>query len=188
MMVIMRYPEGHKQTVRERIVEGAAGALRRRGLSGVSIPELMKSAGLTHGGFYAHFESRDDLVAEAVRIAAADTEQGVFGEEHSLEQAVRHYLSPGHLDHPERGCVLAALGSEGARQPRPVLRAFARAARGLLRLVERKLHPRHPSNVPSDEALRMASTLVGAVILGRLVDDSKLAARILSAGRRSARN
>lgn len=137
MMTIMRCPDGHKEAVREQIVRVTAEALRRHGLSGVSIPALMKSAGLTHGGFYAHFATRDELVAEAIRAAASDTSRGTFAE----------------------------------------------VARGLLRLVEEKLRPARPARVPSDEALRLASTMVGAVVLGRLVDDPKLAERLLRAAR-----
>lgn len=77
-MVIMRYPEGHKEAIRERIVAAAATALREQGLSGVSIPALTKSVGLTHGGFYAHFESRGELVAAAVEAAATQTAREVF--------------------------------------------------------------------------------------------------------------
>lgn len=184
----MRYPDGHKAAVRERIVASATAALREHGLSGVGIPALMKSAGLTHGGFYAHFESRDSLVAAAVEAAGAQTADGVFSDAHSLEKTLRLYLSQGHLQHPENGCVVAALGAEGARQEPPVRRAFGRVATGLLRLVERKLHPRRRSREVSDEALRLAATMVGAVVLGRLVEDPELAERILSAARRSLAN
>lgn len=185
-MPIMRYPEGHKEAVRERIVGAAAEALRRDGLSGVSIPALMKIVGLTHGAFYAHFESRDELVAEAVLAAAVGTTKGAFADELPLAETLRRYLSPAHLERPEQGCVVAALGTEGRRQPAPVREAFARVARGLLRLVEKKLHPGRPARTVSDEALRLASTMVGAVVLGRLVDDPGLAARILSAAREAA--
>lgn len=180
----MRYPEGHKREVRERIVREASEALKAHGLGSVSIPALMKRVGLTHGGFYAHFESRDELVAEAISAAAAQTGRDVFDEERSLQEVLGVYLSSGHLDHPEMGCVLAALGTEGARQPPPVRRAFADAARGLLRLVEKKLHPRSPEGHLSDEALLRASMMIGAVVLGRLVHDKGLAERILAVARR----
>ena len=186
MMTIMRYPDGHKEAVRERIVAAAASALRGRGLAGVSIPGLMKSAGLTHGGFYAHFGDRDELVAAAVEAAGAATAKGAFGESLTLEETLSRYLSNGHVEHPEEGCVVAALGTDGCRQPPRVRRAFADVARGLLRLVERKLHRARPSRTVSDEALRVASTMVGAVVLARLVDDPKLADRILRSARESA--
>jgi TetR/AcrR family transcriptional repressor of nem operon len=186
MMSIMRYPEGHKEAVRERIVDAASGALRRRGLSGVSIPALMESAGLTHGGFYAHFENRDALVAAAVLAAGADTARGAFGDALPLEETLKRYLSTAHVEHPGQGCVVAALGTDGCRQALPVRRAFAEVARGLLRLVERKLHPTRSSSPPTEAALRLAATMVGAVVLARLVHDPDLAERILHAARDSA--
>lgn len=183
-MVIMRYPDGHKEAVRQRIVDAAAAALRERGLGGVSIPSLMKSAGLTHGGFYAHFADRDELVAAAVEAAGAATSEGAFGDSLTLEETLARYLSMGHVEHPEGGCVVAALGTEGGRQAPRVRQAFAHVARGLLRLVDRKVSGSRGSTL-SNEALRAASTMVGAVVLARLVDDSKLAERILRAARES---
>lgn len=186
MMAIMRYPAGHKEAVHERIVAAAASALRARGLSGVSIPELMKAIGLTHGGFYSHFESRDELVAAAIEAAGAQNAREVFGEHVPLADALRTYLSQEHVAHPELGCVVAALGTDGARQATPVRRAFAKVTKGLLQLVERKLHPTpRGAREPSDEALRLASTMVGAVVLARLADDSALAQRVLASARRS---
>lgn len=186
-MVVMRYPEGHKDEVRRRIVEATSAALRASGLTGASIPLLMKRAGMTHGGFYAHFRDRDELVAEAVLAGARETAERLFADELGLDAAIETYLSRGHLDHPEAGCVLAALGAEGARQEGPVRRAFAEAARGLLRLLEKKIHPRGQKLEPSDETLVRASTMVGALVLGRLVDDAGLSARILAAARKATR-
>jgi TetR/AcrR family transcriptional regulator, transcriptional repressor for nem operon len=185
MMTIMRYPEGHKQAVRERILQAASGELRRNGLAGIGIPALMKGAGLTHGAFYAHFPNRDALVAEAVRTAAVASFEGPLADALPLEQSLARYLSPEHLAHPERGCVIAALGGEGARQSGSVRSAFAAAARGLLAMIERKLHPRRPSPAPSDQALQLASTMVGAVLLARLVEDPALAQRLLDVAARS---
>lgn len=188
MMNVMRYPEGHKEATRERIVAAAASALREQGLSGVSIPALMKSVGLTHGGFYAHFESRDELVAAAVEAAATQTAREVFGDGVPLVDVLHAYLSRGHVAHPEHGCVVAALGTDGARQGEQVRRAFANVAKGLLGLIDRKVHPRsRGTRAPSDEALRLASSMVGAVVLARLVDDAALAERLLSAARRAPR-
>lgn len=184
-MTIMRYPDGHNEAVKDRIVQAASRALRRHGLEGVSIPALMKRAGLTHGGFYTHFKNRDELVAAAVLSAAAETAHGAFADELTLSETLKKYLSKGHIEHPEEGCVLAALGMDGARQSPRVRRAFAEVALGFLRLTERKLHPRACADAPSDEALARAATLVGAVVLGRLVRDPALSDRILAAARAS---
>ncbi len=185
MMYIMRYPVGHKQAVRARLIKTAARVLRHRGLAGVGIPALMKQAGMTHGGFYAHFRNRDALVADAVIAAGQETAATVFAPGDSLAQVAERYLSPTHLAHPERGCVLAALGADGPRQPAVVQRAFAEVACGFLGLTERALHPHGHAAVPSDAALVRAATLVGAVLLGRLVRDPALAERILAAARRA---
>lgn len=182
MMVIMRYPAGHKDEVRARIVRVASRALRRHGLSGVSIPDLMKEAGMTHGGFYTHFKDRDDLLAAAVRAAADETATGVLANDHPLPESLGRYLSQAHLDHPESGCVLAALGTEAAKQPPRVRKAFAEIARGFVRLWERpRAAPKAATLEVSDEALVRAATIVGAVVLGRLLDERSLSERLLKA-------
>jgi TetR/AcrR family transcriptional regulator, transcriptional repressor for nem operon len=182
----MRYPDGHKEAVRANILELAAQALRRDGLDGVSIPGLMKAAGLTHGGFYGYFESRDELVAQAVMLAAQQTASRVLSDEAvDLDGMLHAYLSEEHAQHPELGCVVAALGSEAPKQAAPVRRAFAEAARGLLRLVDKQLGSRGRGAQLSDAGLRLAAQMVGAVVLARLVDDSALSRRILSAVKKS---
>jgi TetR/AcrR family transcriptional regulator, transcriptional repressor for nem operon len=178
----MRYPDGHKDEVRARIVEVAARALRKDGLEGVSIPKLMKAAGLTHGGFYVHFKDRDELVAAAVERG---TREGAFAGDSTLEQAVDRYLSKEHVAHPEMGCVIASLGFEGSRQKGKVRRAFAEAARGLLSRVQKKLHPGSAPGALEDDTLQKASQMVGAVVLARLMQDDAVAERLLDAGKKS---
>lgn len=178
----MRYPEGHKDSVRARIVGAAAKALRKKGLDGVSIPALMKEVGLTHGGFYGHFRNRDALVIEAIRVAA--DQASAFGDaQRPLETVLDTYLSEGHLEHPAEGCVLAALGTEARRQPAAVQRTFAEIARGFLRKLELKLHPTSEPGVLSDDTLALGAKMIGALVLGRLVKDETLAQRILAAAR-----
>src|SRR5258708_6919301 len=115
----MRYPDGHKEEVRVRIIGAAAKALRRYGLDGVSIPALMKRVGLTHGGFYVHFKDRDELVAAAIRAAADETGQGVFTMQPNMAASLRAYLSKEHVAHPEHGCIIAAAGTDAPRQSAP---------------------------------------------------------------------
>jgi TetR/AcrR family transcriptional repressor of nem operon len=146
----------------------------------------MKAAGLTHGGFYAHFRDRDELVAEAVVHAGLETAEQIFAEANQKPgERFGRYLSKGHVDHPELGCVLAALGADGHRQGAPVRRAFARVARGFLRRVETVLHPASEPGTLSDDAIETASRLIGAVVLARLVQDDELAERVLAAARGS---
>ena len=178
---VMRYPKGHKENVGTRIVRAAAGALRQDGIDAVSIPKLMKLAGLTHGGFYVHFRNRDELIAKAVAHAAKGS---LLAGDRPAAEAFDAYLSKEHALHPEHGCVLAALGAEGARQKGSVRRAFAQIGRSFLRQVERRLHPEAPKDSLSDEALATASRMVGAVVLARLVHDDALAERILGAAKR----
>jgi AcrR family transcriptional regulator len=187
----MRYPAEHKEAVRARIITQAAKALRKDGLDGVSIPAIMKKVGLTHGGFYVHFEDRDALVAAAIEAAATSTGATVLSPAQGGAAAMfGAYLHPEHVEHPEVGCVLAALGSEGRRAGPRVRRAFAWAARGFVRLVDRQLHPGAAADddeaAPADAALARSAAMIGAVVLARLVDDPDLAARVLEATRRAA--
>jgi TetR/AcrR family transcriptional repressor of nem operon len=180
----MRYEDGHKEAVRARIVEAASHALRRDGLAGISIPALMKTVGLTHGGFYVHFRSRDELVAAAVLSAAEETASRALSDDlGGIDAVLRAYLSKEHVDRPSDGCVLAALGGEGRRQRAPVRRAFAKAARGLLEHLQRKLHPGPPDGHLADDTLAIAARMVGAVVLARLVDDPRIGGQILTAAR-----
>jgi TetR/AcrR family transcriptional repressor of nem operon len=177
----MRYPEDHKERVRARIIAAASRALRRDGIDAVAIPKLMTSVGLTHGGFYVHFRDRDDLVAQAIAHAAG--ESPLVGDGPAAE-TFDAYLSEHHLRHPEEGCVIAALGADGPRQAQPVRRVFGEVARGFLRYVDKKLHPRGTKGTISDAALEAGARLVGAIVLARLVRDEALAARILAVAKR----
>lgn len=180
----MRYPAEHKEAVRARIVEATSRALRESGLDGVSIPALMKAVGLTHGGFYSHFRERDELVADAATFSANETVKHVFSDSKSVPEMLARYLSNEHVEHPAQGCVLAALGPEAVRQKPAVRRTFGELARGFLRHVDRKLRGNKGGPV-SDEALVLASKMIGGVVLARMVDDAELARRILSACRSS---
>src|SRR5262245_15338757 len=118
----MRYSAEHTAGTRRRIVEGAAAALRRRGLAGVGVADLMREAGLTHGGFYSHFPSKDALVAEAVGRAGKQSVKSLqkvidrAGRRSAWTDIVATYLSADHRDRPNRGCALASLGPELARE------------------------------------------------------------------------
>jgi AcrR family transcriptional regulator len=177
----MRYSDAHKENVSARIVEIASRALRRDGIDAVSIPQIMKMAGLTHGGFYCHFKDRADLIARAAVHAG---QASVLRGGGRAAKPFDLYLSKEHVLHPELGCIVAAVGAEGARQRGPLRRVFAEIGRGFLRLVDRSLHPDAPAKGrPSDEALATASRIVGAIMLARLVDDDALAERILAAAK-----
>jgi len=177
-----------KEETRERILRAAARAIRKHGYEGVGVADVMKEAGLTHGGFYAHFESRGALLA-----AAADQE-GVESTEHltraiaaakpgqELTALVDAYLSDGHVAAPEQGCAVAAAGSEVPRQEAQVRRAASRRIKDFIGLIERQF-PEWGKSAAHDKAMGIAATLVGSVVLARAVDDPQLSKRIRKAAR-----
>ena len=118
----MRKSRAEAARTRERIVSGASAMFREQGLADVGVASLMAGAGLTHGGFYSHFESREALVAEALRFALVQSAQRIYlselgsGDKPGYSRLIRKYLSKGHRDNPGNGCVLASLGAEVARQ------------------------------------------------------------------------
>lgn len=169
-----------KELTHDRIVQVAARAIRRSGYQGTGVADLMKEAGLTHGGFYAHFASRDALLAEAADRAGAEGIEGLSkiaaaapaGE--SLAALVTAYLSRAHVEHPELGCPVAALGSEMPRQAPEVRRAATRRIKELVDLIGRQL-PNWGEPGAYEEALVLFATLAGTLMLARAVDEPKLA-------------
>src|SRR5690349_23637961 len=181
-------PGSKKEETRDRIVRAAARALRKHGYEGVGVADVMKEAGLTHGGFYAHFKSRDAL------LAAAAEQEGVESREHlsrviaaakpgqELMALVDAYLSDGHVAAPEQGCAIAAAGSEVPRQEVEVRRAASRRIKDMIGLIERQ-SPEWGKSAAHDKAMGIAATLVGTVVLARAVDDAQLSKRIRKAAR-----
>lgn len=159
------------ETTHERIVEAAARTLRRNGYEGVGVADVMKQAGLTHGGFYAHFESRDALLTEAVeragRQSAAVMNQRIDASrargQSALRALVEGYLSEAHLRGVEGGCVVAALGSEMPRQSPALLASSTDRVRDLIEMVQRAL----PQGGTREQAMVIAGTMVGTLQLAR---------------------
>ncbi|MEY4911298.1 MAG: hypothetical protein RL761_961 [Pseudomonadota bacterium] len=168
-----------KDATHDRIIEASARAIRKHGYDGVSVAEVMKSAGLTHGGFYAHFESRETMLSEAVDRAGADTVAlltrvvgGADGEP-PLHALIRSYLSHKHVERVETGCPIAALGSDTPRQAPEVRKSANRRIKEMIDLVARESPDwGQPGN--HEQALVTVSTMVGALILARSVDDPTL--------------
>ncbi|HEX6041727.1 TetR/AcrR family transcriptional regulator [Longimicrobium sp.] len=183
---MVRYSRGHKEKTREQIVDTAARAFREEGVSGVGIGELMGRAGLTHGGFYAHFPSKDALVAEACGRAVDQTwaqmhalvAQAPPGEE--LATFIRAYVSRTHRDDPGGGCMMPSIGSEMARQDPDVRAAFTAQIRRVLENIQ-ALMPDTPNR--EDRALTLLSGMAGAVLLSRAIDDPAMSDRILKLNR-----
>jgi AcrR family transcriptional regulator len=187
MTTAKRRPDpSRKEATHERIVDAAARAIRRSGYSGTGVADIMKEAGLTHGGFYAHFDSREAMLAEAADRAGAESvatlEHIAAGAppEKSLQTLMRAYLSKEHLQAVESGCPMAALGSEMPRQAPEVRRAATRRIKEAIDLVARQL-PDWGKPGAHEKALATLSTMVGALVLARAVDDPKLSDALRSA-------
>lgn len=176
---LRRPAPSRKEATHDRIVETAARAIRRSGYGGAGVAEVMKEAGLTHGGFYAHFKSREGMLAEAAdragahgvatlaRVAAAAPPKK------ELEAMLRAYLSKEHVEGVETGCPIAALGSEMPRQAPKVRRAATRRIKEMIDLVARQ-SPDWGQPGAHERALLTVATALGALVLARAVDDSKL--------------
>lgn len=180
-------PASRKQLTHDRILDTAAGVLRHAGFQGVGVADIMKRAGLTHGGFYAHFASRDALLAEALERAGQDSqgrlrrslekgdEKGVPG----FRSLVENYLSDRHLKSPESGCPVAALASELPRQSEAVRAAGAKRVESLIAAVARTLPPEQAEEAAS----LVASQLIGALQIARTLGDNARGRRHLAAAR-----
>ena len=174
-----RTAPSRKEATHERIVEVAARAIRRTGYGGASVADIMKDAGLTHGGFYAHFASREAMLAEAADRAGAKSVAemariaAAAPPEQALQAMIRAYLSKEHLEGVETGCAVAALGSEVPRQAPEVRRAATRRIKEQIDLVARQ-SPDWGQPGAHEHALVTVATMVGALVLARAVDDPKL--------------
>ncbi|WP_028103899.1 TetR/AcrR family transcriptional regulator [Pseudoduganella violaceinigra] len=192
MMTIMRKKSNtstlpsRKEETHERIVEVAARAIRRTGYSGTGVADIMKEAGLTHGGFYAHFESRDALLAEAgdragaesVALAARVAAAAPPGQ--ALQAMMQAYLSPEHIAAIETGCPVSALGSEMPRQAPEVRRAATIHIKEMIDLFARQL-PDWGQPQAHERAMALVCALIGTTMVARAVDDPKLSQALCAA-------
>ncbi|RYX85001.1 TetR/AcrR family transcriptional regulator [bacterium] len=171
---------------RERILDVAANLFREKGFDGVGVADVMKSAGLTHGGFYGHFASKEDLIAQASARALTDSlnhwKQICDNTEDAepLSTILSRYLSDNHRDSVGTGCAIAALGPEVARQGTSVRHAVTQGTRALLDLLT-GLVPGKSQAVKREKALATYASMVGAMVLARAVDDAELSDEILRA-------
>lgn len=173
-----------KEKHHDRIVAIAATLVRERGLDGIGVAELMKEAGLTHGGFYRHFGSREDLVDEAVERALGEgTKRVESGPKPSGKRSFRTivdgYLSIAHRNSPGGGCAVAALSGEARRGGKRVRRAYTGQVKLYLAIIEGMLDGRRRPVARRDSILAL-SALVGAVAMARSVDDDQLSLDLLT--------
>ncbi|WP_424134564.1 TetR/AcrR family transcriptional regulator [Roseomonas chloroacetimidivorans] len=164
---------------RARIVEVASRLFRERGFDGVGLDEIMRAAGLTHGGFYRHFASKEELAAEALAHGlAAGEARGAEG----IEAFLDYYLSPEHRDAREAGCAVAALAVDAGRGGSAVRTALTRHLHAAFDRLSARLGGREEDR--RARAIAGFAGLVGAVVLARAVEDEALSSEILEAARR----
>src|SRR5262245_14633708 len=184
----MPWPKEHKSRTRRTIVAAASTAFRAEGISGVRVGDVMTRAGLTHGGFYAHFDSKADLLREALDYAAEQTLEALskpladVPSEDRWRTAIDSYLSPAHVAHPEVGCPLASLGAEVARADSTTRKRLTNVVRGRLSCMRQLVPQGRPRAVADEEVIGSAACMLGGVILARAVG-GKEASAILSACR-----
>ncbi|RQP21887.1 TetR/AcrR family transcriptional regulator [Albitalea terrae] len=183
-----RTPNSRKEETHERIVGVAARAIRRHGYAGVGVADVMKEAGLTHGGFYAHFDSRDALLVEALERAGRDSfeavsraaEQRAGKGVSAFRSLVESYLADAHLASLETGCPVAALACDMPRQSEAVREASAMRVHRLIAAVHAAL-----PDVPRAAASVVAGTLVGSLQLARALGDTAEGRAVLTAARKA---
>jgi AcrR family transcriptional regulator len=197
----MRYSSNHKAETRQRIIREAARRFRKDGIEGTGLVPLMKALGLTHGGFYAHFESKDALVQASLEAAAHQTLQrwdalpdgatvpaeaspaaapaaGATEDDASVRAVIDHYLSPEHRDEPGEGCPLPTLAAELGLRGQPSATADAMVARMTSFLTDYRL-----AAAPADQGIVALAAMVGALTLARAVSDRGASDGILAAVR-----
>jgi TetR/AcrR family transcriptional repressor of nem operon len=184
----MRYSREHKQETHARIVKKASIRLREKGAHGIGVADLMKEAGLTHGGFYAHFDSREALVIEAFNYAmdrATERWRKIAGEtapDKRLATIVDSYLTPIHRDDPGHGCAVPTLGAEIARESAKTRKAFAAKLEQMIDMMADQV-PDVPRKAARKQAVATLATMVGTLVLSRIAGSGEFSDEILGAGR-----
>jgi TetR/AcrR family transcriptional repressor of nem operon len=184
----MRYSREHKVETHSRIVKKASVRLREKGAHGIGVADLMKDAGLTHGGFYAHFDSRDALVIEAFTHAMdRSTERWrklaeQTRPEKRLAAIVKTYLTPVHRDDPGHGCAVPALGAEIARESVKTRRVFAGRLEQMIDMLAAQV-PGVPRKAARKQATAALATMMGTLVMARIAGTGDFSDEILGAGR-----
>src|SRR5436309_1495271 len=181
-----RVANGSKEATQDRIVEAAARAIRRSGYNGTGVADIMKDAGLTHGGFYARFPSREAMLAEAAdraggeSVAMMERIAATAPPQRALQAMMETYLSKAHVEGVETGCATAALGSEMPRQAPEVRHAATRRIKEMIDLVARQ-SPDWGQPGAHERALVTVATMVGTLLLARAVDEPALSDSLCAA-------
>ncbi len=184
----MRYSKEHKLETHARIVKKASVRLREKGAHGVGVADLMKEAGLTHGGFYAHFDSREALVIEAFGYAmdrSTDRWRKLAEQtppEKRFVTIVNSYLTPTHRDDPGHGCAVPTLGAEIARESPKTRKAFAARLEQMVEMLADQI-PGVSRKTARKQAMASLATMMGTLVLARVAGNGEFSDDILSAGR-----
>jgi TetR/AcrR family transcriptional regulator, transcriptional repressor for nem operon len=184
----MRYSREHKSETHARIVKKASVKLREKGAHGIGVADLMKDAGLTHGGFYAHFDSRDALVIEAFTHAMdRSTERwrklsAATPPDKRLSKIVNTYLAPIHRDDPGQGCAVPALASEIAREGTRTRRVFAGRMEQMIDMLAEQFQG-VPRKMARKQAMAALATMMGSLVMARVAGSGEFSDEILKAGR-----
>jgi TetR/AcrR family transcriptional repressor of nem operon len=184
----MRYSKEHKFQTHARIVKRASVKLREKGAHGIGVADLMKDAGLTHGGFYAHFDSREALVIEAFTHAMdrSTAHWRKLSEETPLEKRlstiVNAYLAPTHRDDPGHGCAVPTLGAEIARESAKTRRIFSGRMEQMIDMLADQLQGM-PRKAARKQAMATLATMMGSLVMARIAGSGELSDEILKSGR-----
>jgi TetR/AcrR family transcriptional regulator, transcriptional repressor for nem operon len=185
---MVRYGKEHKQATRLRIIESAGRRLKRDGIDGSGVATLMADAGLTNGAFYAHFDSKEDLVANAVAEQLREQRETFSAQppdRAGLEQIVRAYLSVQHRDNPQGGCASAALLDEIGRSTDTIKRAYTHGVLAMIDDIAARVAPDDPPSARV-KTLSVFAVMVGTLQLSRGLADSALADAVLDQGIQNA--
>jgi TetR/AcrR family transcriptional repressor of nem operon len=183
----MKKSKAETAQTRKRILEVASQAFKSNGIEATGVAEVMSAVGLTHGGFYRHFGSKEQLVAEACGISLAGLVQGyeeaAEGGRESFVKHIQSHLSPEYRDDRENGCPIVAMGSELVRADDATRATASKGLRELLDRIARWI-PGKDRDLAADEAIIVLTNMIGAVTVSRIVDDEKLSDRILDVVRK----
>jgi TetR/AcrR family transcriptional repressor of nem operon len=185
----MRVSKEQQAKNRERVVAVAAKLLRERGIEGIGVDALAKAAGMTHGAIYSHFGSKEELAAAAVRQSADEiranwvAEAGGTGSTESFNRLVRSYVSRAHRDQPGTGCAMAAIGPEATRHGKAVRHAFSDATVAMIDIIA-AVSAGETAEARRDEALAAVASMVGAVVVARILEDPAMSDRVLAVARK----
>jgi TetR/AcrR family transcriptional repressor of nem operon len=189
---MMRYSREHKLETHARIVKRASVRIREKGAHGIGVADLMKDAGLTHGGFYAHFDSRDALVIEAFDYAMDRSNERwrklaeQTPPDKRLATIVEQYLTSVHRDDPGHGCAVPTLGAEIARESPKTRKAFAAKLEQMIDILAAQILPGVPREAARKQAMATLATMMGTLVLARIAGNGAFSDEILAAGRDAA--